>query len=98
MTDTTRPNLSSFTFTSVIDLSSGDKPLTFTASATDDLSGVSQVFINFAKPIVTTSSGTTYAFSIFDGNDSFSDGQSTSNYTLSKFNASGSYAIDSVVV
>jgi Ca2+-binding RTX toxin-like protein len=103
MSDTIRPILRSLTFTSVIDLSSGDQPLTFTASATDDLSGVDRVYINFAKPInygfpFSTNVTTGLSLGIYDSSDSFSDGQSTYKYTLTKFNAPGSYAIDSVVV
>ena len=97
MTDTTPPNLSSFSFTSVFDLSNGDKPLSFTPLATDDASGVGQVSINFAKPITygfPNSSSLNTSTSLFLS----SDGQSTSNFTLSKFNAPGSYAIDSLVV
>src|SRR5207302_693042 len=51
--DTTPPNLTSLTFPSLVDLSGGNKPVTFSATATDDTSGVNQVIFWFDKSIVT---------------------------------------------
>src|SRR5436305_1656374 len=103
MADTAPPILTRLTFRSTFDLSTGPQPITFTASATDDASGVDHVNIWFAKPITygypnTTISSTLPLIALYDFDDSFSDGQSAYTYTLSSFNAPGSYAIDHVDV
>ena len=51
MSDTTRPSLSSFNIsTPVVDLSKGDATLRFTAGATDDISGVSDINASWRSP------------------------------------------------
>src|SRR5205814_2375501 len=61
--DTTAPNLTSLSFQSTINVSSGAQPITFTAGATDDLSGIDHVYIWF-----TTSLNYTYPNSSLTSN------------------------------
>jgi hypothetical protein len=104
MNDTNKPILTSLSFQPSINVSGGAKPITFTVGATDDLSGVDQVQVWFTKPLnigFTTSSITdnTPVFFVYDFQDSFSDGQSSSiNYTITNLNAAGTYTIDHVNV
>jgi hypothetical protein len=71
--------------------------------ATDDLSGVDQVNIWFTKslnygyPNSTLTSNSTL-FGVYDFQDSFSDGHSSYTYTITPFNAPGTYTIDHVDV
>ena len=52
MSDTSRPSLSSFNIsTPVVDLSKGDATLRFTAGATDDISGVSDMLVGEAQVV-----------------------------------------------
>ena len=51
MSDTNRPSLSSFSIsTPIVDLSQGDATLRFTAGATDDISGVSDINASWKSP------------------------------------------------
>ena len=49
--DTTAPTLTSLSFQSVINIGDGPQPITFTAGAADDLSGVAKVYLWFTKSI-----------------------------------------------
>src|SRR3954465_11413087 len=102
MNDTNAPNLTSLSFQSPLNVSSGAQPITFTVAATDDLSGVDRVNIWFTKslnygyPNSSLTSNSTL-FGVYDFQDSFSDGQSSYTYTITPFNA-GTYTIDHVDV
>src|SRR3954454_7815179 len=103
MNDTNAPNLTSLSFQSPLNVSSGAQPITFTVAATDDLSGVDRVNIWFTKslnygyPNSSLTSNSTL-FAVYDFQDSFSDGQSSYTYTITPFNAPGTYTIDHVDV
>src|SRR4051812_5682306 len=103
MSDTNAPNLAFLSFQSPLNVSSGAQPITFTVGATDDLSGVDQVNIWFTKslnygyPNSSLTSNSTL-FAVYDFQDSFSDGQSSYTYTITPFNAPGTYTIDHVDV
>jgi hypothetical protein len=102
MTDTIAPTLTSLSFSSVIDVSGGAKPITFTATGTDDASGIGDLLIWLKKPInySFSPSGDPSSFSLFiaDGNypDTWSDGQTATTFTISSFNAPGIYEIDHI--
>ena len=66
MSDTSRPSLSSFNIsTPVVDLSKGDATLRFTAGATDDISGVSDIYASWRSP----SGEQSFSLSANDGDD-----------------------------
>src|SRR5215211_2555369 len=102
MTDTAAPTLTSLSFSTVIDLSGGNKPLTFIAAGTDDASGIADLIIWFTNPISYSfsPSGSPSSFRLFiaDGNypDNWDDGQAATTFTISSFNAPGTYQIDHV--
>src|SRR5262245_20051236 len=100
--DTTAPTLTSLSFQPVIDLSGGAQPITFTVGATDDASGVNGAVIVFTNGLyVTDILGSLFKFPMFgvlDAIDSFSDGQSANTFTISPFNAAGTYTIDHIDV
>jgi hypothetical protein len=102
--DTDAPVLTSLSFNSVIDVSDGGKPLTFTATGADDASGIADLIIYFSKPISyafsPTSSPSSFSLFIADGNypDTWSDGQAATTFTISPFNAPGVYMIDHVTL
>jgi VCBS repeat-containing protein len=97
----TLPSLTSLSFSSTVNLTSGDKAFTFTAGALDS-DGIENVAIRLDKPISFTGpSGYVFkndTINISDGWDSYDDGQSSMSTTLPVFNASGSYAILDVTV
>ena len=94
--------MTSFSFNSVIDVSGGSKPLTFTAAGADDASGIADLIIYFSKPIsyAFNPTGSPSSFSLFiaDGSypDTWTDGQTATTFTISPFNAPGVYTIDHV--
>ena len=103
MTDTTDPTLTSLSFQSPVNISGGAAPITFTAGATDDLSGVDHVYIWFTTSLNygypnSTVTGNGPLFILNDYEDSFSDGQSSITRTITPFNAPGNYTIDRVQV
>jgi hypothetical protein len=103
MPDTRAPVLTSLSFTPVVNVGSGLKPITFTAGATDDLSGVREVDIYFTSTLNVGYPGTTLAavatyFAVSDSADSFSDGQSAYTGYITPFNAPGTYTIHHVDV
>jgi hypothetical protein len=95
--DTTSPNLTSLTFPSIVDLSAGNKAVTFSATATDDATGVSQVVVWFDKNIV-SDIGSFSLVGLFGSGDSWSDGVSSETRTFLTANAPGTYTVDHVDV
>jgi hypothetical protein len=94
--------LTSLSFQSTINIGNDAQPITFTAEATDDLSGVDQVNIWFTRSLNygfpnSTVTGNSTLLVVYDSHDSFSDGQSSYTYTITPFNA-GTYTIDHVDV
>src|SRR4051812_23225498 len=80
MADTTAPNLVSLTFPSLVDLSNGEVDMVLTAGATDDLSGVSAVYVVFDRVIQSYffgERGESNTLTIDNLVDSFSDGSSS---------------------
>src|ERR1700760_3545689 len=103
MADTNAPKLTFLNFQSLLNVSDGTRPITFTVGATDDLSGVDHVYIWFTKALNygfpnSSVTGNSTFFIINDFQDSFSDGQSSYTYTITPFNAPGTYTIDHVDV
>src|SRR3954464_9305926 len=102
MSDTTAPKLGFLSFQSPLNVNGGPQAITFTAGASDDLSGVDHVNIWFTKPLNygfpnSSVTGNSTVFGVYDFQDSFSDGQSSYTYTITPFN-SGTYTIDHVDV
>ena len=95
--DTTRPVLTSLTFPSNVDVTSGGKYLSFSAGATDTGLGVSYVSVIFDKKWQ-GSYGNESSFSAYDSQDSFSDGISSSSNYIASSSGAGTYSISSVYV
>ena len=97
--DTTPPSLTSLIFPTTIDLSTGDKNVTFNASATDNASGIQDVTVHFDRDFVNGTS-TPGVLDINGGNgDSWSDGASSLTDTVFHSTpSSGVYNITSVDV
>jgi FG-GAP-like repeat/Cadherin domain len=93
--DTTAPTLTSLSFTPMVDVGSGAKPVTFTVGATDDLSGVGFVQIYFTSPINSADPGSSAASS---SSSFLAYGSSPATYMITPFNAPGTYTIDHVDV
>lgn len=95
--DTTKPVLTSLSFPTTVDVTSGGKNITFTASATDIGLGVNLVSVHFSKSWQNGSSNASLLFT-YDSNDSFSDGKSSRDFFIDSSSAAGTYAIDYVYV
>src|SRR5215212_10970062 len=95
MADVTAPSLSRLAFPTVVDLSNGSKAASFSASATDDASGVDYVVVYFDKKIDQFSS-----FLIIDnyGQNAWASGAETISYTFNQYLPPGEYKIDHVDV
>jgi hypothetical protein len=101
MADTTAPNLVSLTFPSVIDLSNGEVDMVLTAGATDDLSGVSAVYVVFDRVIQSYffgARGESNTLTIDNLVDSFSDGSSSLTQRIRTTSATGVFNVTSVFV
>jgi hypothetical protein len=103
MSDTTPPTLTELNFPSTVDLSHGGQTVTFSVSATDDLSGPQYAIIFLTKPITELLNGNPSQPVTVDNIQvpypgSLSDGQNTQILTLSPFNTSGTYTIDHVAL
>jgi Ca2+-binding RTX toxin-like protein len=97
MADTTKPILTSLTFPALYDVSLGDRPSSWTATAFDGESGINEVLIWLDRPII-TSLGSYSLIGLFGSSDSWADGQSTYTYPVSQWNALGTFEIREVVV
>jgi hypothetical protein len=94
--DVTPPTLTSLTITpTVIDLSDGAKEITFTASATDDLSGVGKVVI-WVDQKMPSGNELIGLYGSFD--DDWEDGQVSVTHTFPEYMASQEYRIEEVTV
>lgn len=102
--DSTPPKLTSLSIPSSVNLAAGVAPLTITASATDDNSGVKNVQVVFDKDItysfgMSDNSNVKYNFLLNSGiEDSWLDGKSTQTWGVAATNASGNYNVIRVVV
>jgi len=102
--DITTPQLTSLSIPATIDLSQGPAKFSISGTATDDLSGVKQVFVWLDKNITFTygldlshpQTGT--LFGNFGYDDSWSDGTSTESWTILPTNQNGTYNITKVSV
>lgn len=63
MADTTKPGLTGLTLPSTIDVTGGVQAFTYSASATDDSSGVGLIILNFDKQFAETVSTGSYGYS-----------------------------------
>jgi hypothetical protein len=92
--DTTPPTLTDFSFTpTTIDTSSGDTVVTANFSATDDLSGVVDVGVNFVSP-----SGAQNHFVITNISPPVTQASGTINVTFPQFDEIGTWTVNSVIV
>jgi len=95
--DTTSPTLTSLTFPTIVNLSGGNTPATFSAAATDDSSGIYEVILWFDRNIV-TDIGSFQLIGLFGFSDSWADGASSEARTILTANAHGVYNITHVDV
>ena len=94
--DTTAPQLTSLTFPTAVNLSTGAQAELFTAAATDNATGIRDVKIHFDKDLVT---GSGPGLVDLDGTgDTWADGTSTFNLTLPRTARDGTYTITAVDV
>lgn len=89
MPDTTAPTLTGLVFPATIDLSKGNVGVTFTASATDDESGVASVVIDIPNLFVVNQYGLVEATDkvTIGGTalETFEDGSASATLTISKY-------------
>jgi hypothetical protein len=97
MTDTTPPNLTSLTFPTTVDLSAGNKAVKFSATGTDDSSGIDEVVVWFDKSIA-QDIGRFSLVGLFGSSDTWADGASSDTRTFLSANAPGVYAVDHVTI
>ena len=89
--------LTSLSFPSVVDVTTGAKAITFTAGATDVGLGVDSVNVIFDKSWQ-GAYGNTTSFSASSSKDSFADGISSDQFVINPTSGSGTYTINSVYV
>ena len=89
VTDTKAPILKSLTLPATVDLSAGQKTISFAATVTDDNSGVNRVDVYLDKNLSTTS-GTTSSF--------YLGGSGSASTTVQKYSQSGTFNISYVDV
>jgi hypothetical protein len=96
--DTTDPILTSLTLPGVVDVTTGSKSVTFSAGGSDEGgSGIDRISILF-DPDYRGQPGLDGFVNITDAQDSFADGFSSTNEFISSESASGTYAINALVV
>lgn len=92
MADITSPVLTALTLPGTLDLTSGAVQTTFSASAADAESGIKEVDIWLDRPF-TDNIGTFPLVGLFDFVDSWSDGISAANRTVSQYAGPGRYTV-----
>jgi len=95
--DTTKPILTSLSFPSTVDVTTGGQYISFTAGATDEGSGVDNVYVAFSQSWQ-GSDGNNSTFLVMDAADSFADGTSSKQYYVSPASGAGTYTIQQVYV
>ncbi len=95
--DTTAPALTSLTLPGVVDVTTSGTTVTFSASAADQGAGVDYVAIVFRNGWQ-DAFGVNSVVSIYDADDSYSDGSSSQQAFISNLSGSGTYEISGVIL
>ena len=102
--DTTAPTLTSLSIPATIDMSKGPAKFSISGTATDDMSGVKDVVVWLDKNITygygtdTASPQSIWLFGNYGIEDAWSDGASTSSWTILPSNPDGTYNVTKVTV
>lgn len=103
--DNTGPTLTSFSLTSIADVSNGSANIIFSADASDDIAGIDDVVVYFDKDISYThgsdaaSPSSTYSFvGLYGIYDSWDDNSVEETKTVFDINEEGIYTISKIVI
>ncbi len=97
-TDTTAPVLTSLSFPSSVDVTTGGKSVAFSAGASDAGLGVNNVTVAFKSKWQGQYGADNYVFFGDGYGDGFSDGVSTASEFIDRTSGSGNYEVDFVAV